>query len=564
MWSKFNLIALLVLALQAPDRATIEGVVTKVGTTEPVPRASIVVTRIQGQLSDVKTVVADASGRFVVTNLAPGSHRVFASKDGYVRTEYGQRSAPRPGTVVDLGAGETRRGITISMTPTGVISGRILDPDGKPLRSAFVRVSRVAYDSGTRELRMVQRLQTNDLGEFRFFELEPGPYYLMALPKDANVIDGDNYLIRSTSPPDFLGGEPDVRLTAQQALDQGALSAAAFKEDVFETTYYPGTKDQAAALPIDLKPGGTFSGVELRILKSSWVHVRGRVIDGETGKPRSATVGLALPFYGTDQRNINGRVTDGAFDLRAPAGSYMLSAQASRTTPNGPYYSAFMPLVVGDRDIDNLTLTLLPSFSVSGKMRIDGRPPGGNNPALQRALINLRSNVAGGVQVRPAADGNFTMIYVSRVTYRFALVLLPDNYYIKSARLGSQDVTDGTITFDGPPNDSLDIVLSPTTASITATVVDEAQQPQQGMTVVLVPNTARRTRRDLFQTAVSDASGRVNLTGIAPGDYKVFAWENVIEDSWEDPEILRMYDSRGQAIRLNDTSKETLTLRVIR
>ena len=84
------------------------------------------------------------------------------------------------------------------------------------------------------------------------------------------------------------------------------------------------------------------------------------------------------------------------------------------------------------------------------------------------------------------------------------------------------------------------------------------------MTVVLVPDTARRTRRDLFQTAVSDASGRVNLTGIAPGDYKVFAWENVIEDSWEDPEILRMYDSRGQAIRLNDTSKETLTLRVIR
>ena len=130
-----------------------------------------------------------------------------------------------------------------------------------------------------------------------------------------------------------------MRLSAEQALAQGALSAAAFKDEVFETTYYPGTKDQAAALPIDLKPGGTFSGVELRILKSSWVRVRGRVIDGATGQPHSAVVGLALPFYGTDQRNINGRVTEGAFDLRAPAGSYMLSAQASRTTPNGPYSS---------------------------------------------------------------------------------------------------------------------------------------------------------------------------------------------------------------------------------
>ena len=344
MHYKSYLLALLVLALQTPERATIEGVVTKVGTTEPVPRASIVVTMIQGQLSDVRTVVADDSGRFVVTNLAPGSHRIFAAKDGYVRTEYGQRTATRPGTVVELAGGETKRGITLSMTPTGVISGRILDPDGRPLRSAFVRVSRVAYDSGTRELRMVQRLQTNDLGEFRFFGLEPGPYYLMALPKDAPVIDGDNYLIRSTSPPDFLGGEPDVRLSAEQALAQGALSAAAFKDEVFETTYYPGTKDQAAALPIDLKPGGLFSGVELRILKSSWVHVRGRVIEGATGQPHSAVVGLALPFYGTDQRNINGRVTEGAFDLRAPAGSYMLSAQASRTAPTGPFLSAFMPL----------------------------------------------------------------------------------------------------------------------------------------------------------------------------------------------------------------------------
>jgi hypothetical protein len=144
------------------------------------------------------------------------------------------------------------------------------------------------------------------------------------------------------------------------------------------------------------------------------------------------------------------------------------------------------------------------------------------------------------------------------------LVLLPANTYIKSARLGSRDVIDGILPFETPPQDLLDIVLRPTAASFSAIVVDEAQQPQAGVTVVLVPDAARRSRRDLYRTAVSDAAGRVNLTGITPGDYKAFAWENIPANSWQDPEILRTYDSRGQGFRLDENSKESMTLRVIR
>src|SRR6185503_910310 len=138
-------LALLVLALQAPDRASIEGVVTKAGTNEPVPRASVVVTMLQGQLSDLQTVVADDAGRFAVRNLAPGSHRVFVTRDGFVRAEYGQRGT-RPGTPVELLTGETKRNINVALTPMGVISGRVVDTDGKPLRGAFVRVSRGTYN----------------------------------------------------------------------------------------------------------------------------------------------------------------------------------------------------------------------------------------------------------------------------------------------------------------------------------------------------------------------------------------------------------------------------------
>src|SRR5688500_18351528 len=58
MRSRAYILALLI-SVQAPDRAPIEGLVTRAGTGEPVPRATIVVTMVQGQLDDVETMVAD-------------------------------------------------------------------------------------------------------------------------------------------------------------------------------------------------------------------------------------------------------------------------------------------------------------------------------------------------------------------------------------------------------------------------------------------------------------------------------------------------------------------------
>src|SRR5688572_23237517 len=124
MTLRLSILALLMLALQAPERASLEGIVTKAGTNEPVPRASIVVTMLQGQISDVQAATTDDNGRFTVRNLRPGSHRVFATRDGFARAEHGQRGT-RPGTPVDLLAGETKRNINVSLTPTGVISGRV-------------------------------------------------------------------------------------------------------------------------------------------------------------------------------------------------------------------------------------------------------------------------------------------------------------------------------------------------------------------------------------------------------------------------------------------------------
>jgi hypothetical protein len=556
----FPILVFLMLALQAPGGASLEGIVTKAGTTEPVPRASVVVTMIQGQLSDLQTVVADDNGRFAVRNLAPGSHRVFALRDGFVRGEYGQRGT-RTGTPIDLTAGETRRNINVALTPMGVISGRALDTDGKPLRGAFVRVSRGNYNQGEVSLSTVQRLQTNDFGEFRVFNLEPGLYYVQALAVYSPFIEGNAYVIPSLTAPDSIGGGPDVRLSAADALAQGVISAAAFTDETYLPVFYPGTTDQSAALPIDLKPGAVFSGIELRAVKTRTVHVRGRVISSVTGQPDPTfTVGISTPGYGTDQRGGSSRIADGSFDFRVPPGSYVLSGQKVRQTTQERDMYARMTLEVGNRDIDDVTLALKPSFSLSGRITIEGRPAGVADPDYSRALFTLS-----GLGARPSdAIGTFNYPTVRPGEIRFLLLRPPPGMYFKSARFGTREVLDSGFELNSEPTDTLEVFLSPNAATITATAVDENQKAVQGATVVIVSDLARRRRQDLNKSATSNAEGRVTFDGLAPGEYKVFAWDDIPANSWQNPEVLRTYDSRGVNIRVIENSKENVTLRVIR
>ena len=78
------------------------------------------------------------------------------------------------------------------------------------------------------------------------------------------------------------------------------------------------------------------------------------------------------------------------------------------------------------------------------------------------------------------------------------------------------------------------------------------------MTVALLPNV--RGRFDLVRTATTDPSGRFRLDRVAPGDYKVFAWNEVSDGDWQDPDVMRAYEERGTPIRVGDGTTERVRL----
>src|SRR5215510_4141890 len=196
------LIALVAQVGQPPQqaRASIEGVVVKLGTGEALANASVQLNLEEAQAEQRpgiprpkddfhRNAKSDLNGRFIFENVAPGNYRLIATYEsgGYVPAEYGQRSSTEQGINFEIAAGQKMTGVQLAMSPTGSISGRVYDKNGEPLGNAQVMAMRPVYKDGRRALTIVRLVATDDRGEYRLFWLAPGRYYVSAKPDIADV-----------------------------------------------------------------------------------------------------------------------------------------------------------------------------------------------------------------------------------------------------------------------------------------------------------------------------------------------------------------------------------------
>src|SRR5262249_50500130 len=76
------------------------------------------------------------------------------------------------------------------------------------------------------------------------------------------------------------------------------------------------------------------------------------------------------------------------------------------------------------------------------------------------------------------------------------------------------------------------------------------QEPDADSTVVLLP--MNRNRIDLIRFVTTDASGKFRFDRVPPGDYKLFAWDEVEQGAWQDPQFMQSFEERGMAIRVEE------------
>uniref|UniRef100_UPI0015D77E11 hypothetical protein n=1 Tax=Nevskia soli TaxID=418856 RepID=UPI0015D77E11 len=82
-------------------------------------------------------------------------------------------------------------------------------------------------------------------------------------------------------------------------------------------------------------------------------------------------------------------------------------------------------------------------------------------------------------------------------------------------------------------------------------------------TVVLIPDTPNRSSHELYKTATLDQYGHYKITGVTPGSYSLFAFQNVERGIWEDPDYLKNIEKQGVAVSLAEGDQQSNDLKVI-
>jgi hypothetical protein len=242
-------------------------------------------------------------------------------------------------------------------------------------------------------------------------------------------------------------------------------------------------------------------------------------------------------------------------------GSYYVYAHLS---DGEAHYEARQPLEVADSDIEGVTLTLTPGIDIRGRISVEGR----SDVNLSGVSIGLSPGENGMFYINMPSgtinpDGTLLIKNVFDGTYRVDVYGLPENSFLKSARLGGIDVLSVGLTIDTKQTPGLlEILVSPNGAALDG-VVSIDQQPFPGAAVALVPDPPHRGERRLFRSTSTDQLGRFFLEGIPPGDYKVFAWESIEPGAYTSAEFLQPFENRGESVHFTEGSRQTVKLDLI-
>ena len=494
--------------------ALIEGQATNSLTGEAVRKCKITLRRLDAKAESTSYATTDAEGRFAFDNLPPGRFRLSAEKTGFAPQEFGARVYGRPGTVLALDRGMQLKGLALRITPQGAVSGKVTDEDGDPIAGAAVQLLRTSYIEGRPQLTATGFTQTNDLGEYRIFGVNPGRYYLSA--------------------------------STARSFDK--------KDDNFAPTYFPGTIDPAVAGRLEIIAGLQLRSIDLTLRKTPVLNVKGKFSGpGHEQSTRSGTMQLyprGLIGLAALMRNFTTiRGTAGVFEFpNVLPGSYVLVADQAEDKDK--HYFARIPVEVGNSSIDDLHVTLSEGVEIQGRIRMEGQA----DVSLAGAMVFLRPRdvqTGANVNTRIKPDGTFTLASVPPGWHRVNLVTLPPALYLKSIRYGQDDALLNGFNATGP--NQLEIVLSSKGGAVDG-------QTTAGARVGLIP---RSGLPEYYKVTTADGDGRFAFRGVAPGDYVLLASEEIDAGRFSDPELLTQFESSGEAVSIKEGSRETKQLKTI-
>jgi len=487
------------------------------------------------------TTSTDAFGQFRFEGVAAGTYSLSLTHAGYVVGQEKSKDA-----TITVTAGQEVQGLVYKMQATGVIAGKITEPDGDPLAGVTVWVTRMGRNgpevkaNGPSEGEAGEET-TNDLGEFRIANLRAGQYIVQAQARG-------------------MGPAPDPALRGRQK-----------DRAIYALTFYPGTVDVKQASALQVPSGGTINA-NFSVMTSGTYRVSGTV--AVAGNPLNMQIFLVSTTAQTEARAL----TEGgkfAFENVLP-GTYMAQIVDMSPAGDGNPSTAHArivasPIVVSDGDVTGLRLQVEAGGSVKGTVRAEGGetldwanlnlslvrvPEGGSELPQMESLGALGGTAA------LKEDGSFVLGDVTGATYQVVLEGQSEqfrDYYLKSVLVDGREAVDSGFAVNGDTN--LDVLVSAKAARIEGTVVDGNGNAVPGATVVSLPSASKAERPDAYQTEKADGDGHFVMRGMSPGAYQLVGLRGTPHDVRK-PEFAAKYGGKAQTVDLVEGDTKSVTLAV--
>jgi protocatechuate 3,4-dioxygenase beta subunit len=519
--------------------AEIEGIVIDAASDSPLRKAYVTLSTVEDSPAEA-LAITDDSGRFGFANIPPGRYKLHASCDGYQQAWFGAPTPHHAAGVITLHAGESRQDFALRLSMLSTISGVVLDQDGDPVDGAMVSFWTSWFRRGKPGFRQHGSVSTNDRGEYRMSSLTPGSYLVMV-----------NCRSRQT-----LRMHPESVASAQR-IEQ-------FTQFQFGVQYFPSAERPTEASLVTIAAVKEIAGIDFHLTARETTTLHGTVVPPPDLPADAfiqiATESLDMPNQAGFVFNSGAGPPNHEFNISPILpGEYLLVASVSAGAR--PYRGVQRVVVAADGE-NRATIKLDPGIDLAGTLKVEGQkaepgtrvllPSGDGFPSFQ-----------GQPQAQVKADGTFVIQGVVPGIWDIDVQPIPDGGYVKSMRLGRQDVLTEVMVIASDTKDKLDIVVSTHGGILEGDVKTESGESAGPVHVLAAPDGAYSNVLSFYSVANSDEKGHFRLKHLTPGRYRIFAFDVLDYCAWCDPDFLKPFAGQGQPVQIVEGLNQSKEVRLI-
>jgi len=508
----------------------IAGTVVNAVGGSPLARARVTIFDARNP-QNTQWVITSEGGRFEFKQLGAGKYELRGAKRGFITADYEQHE--QFSTAIVTGAGLDTENLVLRLAPVAVLSGKVLDESGEPVRQALVSLYAQDRRAGVGRVQKIRTDRTDDQGSYEFTPLDAATYFL-------SVSATPWYAVHSAS-----------------SLQQGAASTPAVVDQsldvAYPVTYYKDATEPDEASPIPIR-GGDRLEADIHLSPVPALHLLFHVPDN--GKHGFTMPTLQQPaFDGMESVPANGgqMVSPGVFELTGvAAGRYTVRMPLSPPGEQNQWSEVEMDLTADGQELDASKGE--PVSMVKASVKLLGQE------ALPRQLAvmlrNSKLRMVAYQEVNDKGEIEFQNVVPGRYE---VLVQAPGKAYsVLHISLESGQISGHILNVAAGSSLTVSLSLVGSAMRVEGFVKRDGKAAPGAM-VVLVPKNPE-SNRELFRRDQSDLDGSFSLLGVIPGSYTVCAIENGWDLDWAKPAVIAYYCQHGRPLVVTDRTEGTMRL----